>query len=261
MRHEIRDGTQAALVLRVLRDHHPKGLGDGNTADLLRGWLREDRADLHPDGAIALDVAANDALLEVLPNSGIEGMELRDDVRQQERLLLGFLAVADGDGVIRGEMPAVIAGADVFRSGDARHGPRVAPEARRALAVDLGTREDAVGRPARARQPVVIAHGVAKVDQPLESDPVRRFAVRSRRQRGGRRGRHDVARHHDGAVGELIQGVHDGPRRGAVLADRVDRVEDALLDGDLGRALRQIIDQAQEAGRQEDKQADPAEEA
>jgi hypothetical protein len=43
-------------------------------------------------------------LLEVLPEAGVERVELRDDIAEQESLPLGLLAVADRDGVVRREV-------------------------------------------------------------------------------------------------------------------------------------------------------------
>ena len=124
----------------------------------------------------------------------------------------------------------------------------------------VAIREDAIGRPARRWQAVVITDRVAAVRQALEADAVRRLAIRRRGRRVRSRRQDDVPAYGHGLVGQAIQRVDDLARGRAVLADDVDRVEHALFDGDLLRTLRQEIDEGHHAGRHEDEQADPTEE-
>ena len=126
--------------------------------------------------------------------------------------------------------------------------------------MDVLVGEDAIGRPTRGRQAVVVTDGVASVDQTLQADAVGRLAIGSRGRRIRRRRQDDVTADGHGLIGEAIQRVDDRTRSGAVLADRVHRVEYALFDGDLLRAFREKVDQRQDACREQDEEADPAEE-
>jgi len=188
-------------------------------------------------------------------------MQLRDDVAEEESLLLRLFAVADRDRVVRRKVPAIVAGTHVLGSRHARRRARVGLERRRPVEVHVLVRKHAIRGPARGRQRVVIADGVAPVDETLQAQSIRRFAVRGGRFLVGRRRRDDIAFHRLGAVGETIQGVDHLARGRAVFAHRVDRVQDAVFDGDLLRAFGEDVDQTQHPGREQDEETDPTEEA
>ena len=120
MRYEVGDGADPSDALIVFRDQHPERRGDRDAADLLRGRRGDDRTELDPNGTVTRDVTLHDPLLHILPEAGVERVELRHDIAEEERLPLRLLTVADRDRVVGREVAAVVARADVFGSRHAR---------------------------------------------------------------------------------------------------------------------------------------------
>ena len=256
MRDKVGDGAKATLILIVLRDDHPESGGHRDAPDLLRGGLGKDWADLHPDRAVALDVTAHDALLEVLPEARVEGVQLRDDIRKQEGFLLGLLAVADRDGVIRRKMATVIPRTHKLGGRHARGGTDVRLKGRRPLEVHVLIREDTVRRPTRGWEAIVVPDAITLIHEVLQAALIGWFAVRRGRVfiRLGRGD--DITLHHLGLVGELIERSDDFVGGHPIFTDAIDDVQDVVLDGDFPCAIGQAIDdqQGHEAGADTDRQ-------